>query len=167
MLYFLIGFMGSGKSYMGRNLSKELEISCIDMDEQIELQEGISIKEIFEVKGENYFRNLEREFLLSLNNDENKIISTGGGAPCFFDNMEIMNQKGLTIYLNRSKETVLRQLFKSTHKRPLLKNKTEEEISQYYDFKLAEREPFYSRAKIHAGDMTYIEVAQMIRSGWL
>ena len=167
MLYFLIGFMGSGKSYMGKNLSKVLEIPCIDMDTQIEKNEGMSIKDIFEKKGEAYFRNLEHQFLLELDSNDNKIISTGGGVPCFFDNIKIMNQKGLTIYLNRSKDVVMRQLMKGAHKRPLLKNKTEAEISDFYNQKLAEREPFYKQAKIHTGNMTYLEIAQMIKSGWL
>lgn len=167
MLYFLIGFMGSGKSYMGKNLSQVLNIPCIDMDNFIENKEGKTIREIFEQHGEDYFRNLEKDFLAELNPEDNLIISTGGGTPCFFDNMEIMNQKGVTIYLNRSKEVVMRQLIRGAHKRPLLKDKTPEEIWTFYDSKIAERKQYYDQAKIHAGDMTYQDVAQLLKSGWL
>lgn len=167
MLYFLIGFMGSGKSYAGRHLAELLGIPCIDMDKYIEEQEGRSIKEIFEQNGEEYFRKLEKKFLAELDPAEHKIISTGGGAPCFYDNIQVMNQKGLTIYLNRSKEVVMTQLMKGIDKRPLLKGKTPEEVWEYYDSKLQERKPFYEQAIIHARDLTYRDIAQMIKSGWL
>lgn len=167
MLYFLIGFMGSGKSFAGRNLAEMLNIPCVDMDKHIEAEEERTIKEIFEAEGEVYFRELERKFLTELHPSEEMIISTGGGAPCFFDNMDIMNQKGLTIYLNRSKEVVMSQLLKGIDKRPLLQGKTPEEIWEFYDSKLSERKPFYEKATIHAGDLGYREIAQMIKSGWL
>lgn len=167
MLYFLIGFMGSGKSFAGRNLAEELNLPCIDMDKHIEETEQKSIKEIFDEKGESYFRELERKFLEELKPADELIISTGGGAPCFLDNMQVMNQKGLTIYLNRSKEVVMAQLLKGIEKRPLLKGKTPEEIWEFYDNKLAERKAFYEQATIHARDLGYKEIAQMIKSGWL
>ncbi|MCO5230832.1 MAG: shikimate kinase [Chitinophagales bacterium] len=164
MLYFLIGFMGSGKSYTGRNISELLSIPIIDMDKYIEEKENRSIAEIFEKDGEPYFRKLERDFLENLDPNNNLIISTGGGAPCFFDNMELMNQKGMTIYLNRSKEVVMRQLLKGIDKRPLLKGKSEDEIWAFYDSKLSERKSFYEKAKIHAGDLGYVEIAQLLKS---
>ncbi|MCO5234177.1 MAG: shikimate kinase [Chitinophagales bacterium] len=164
MLYFLIGFMGSGKSYTGRNLSELMGIPCIDMDKFIEEQENRSIAEIFEKSGETYFRNLERTFLENLNPKDHLIISTGGGAPCFNDNMDLMNQKGTTIYLNRSKETVMKQLLKGIEKRPLLRGKTEEEIWTFYDNKLSERKQFYEKANIHAADMGYVEISQILKS---
>ncbi len=167
MLYFLIGFMGSGKSYAGRNLAEDLKIPCIDMDKHIEEEENRSIKDIFEQEGETYFRELERKFLAELNPADNLIISTGGGAPCYFDNIQVMNQKGLTIYLNRSKDVVMAQLLKGIDKRPLLKGKTPEEIWEFYDSKLSERRPFYEQATIHAGDLGYRDISQMIKSGWL
>jgi shikimate kinase len=167
MLYFLIGFMGSGKSYAGRKLAEVLEIPCIDMDKEIEANENSSIQEIFEQHGETYFRKLEKDFLEKLDPKEDLIISTGGGAPCFFDNMEVMNKKGITIYLNRSKEVVMKQLLKGIDKRPLLKGKSQEEIWEYYDHKLQERLPFYNQAQLHAKDLNYIEIGQMMKSGWL
>ena len=159
--------MGSGKSYAGRKLAEVLEIPYIDMDHHIEAIENLSIQEIFDTKGESYFRNLEREFLKNLNPNDDLIISTGGGAPCFFDNMEIMNKKGITVYLNRSKEVVMSQLIKGIDKRPLLKGKSEEEIWEFYDHKLQERQPFYDQAQIHVGDLNYTEISQMMKSGWL
>lgn len=167
MLYFLIGFMGSGKSFAGRKLAEVLEIPCIDMDKHIETTENKSIQEIFEQKGEPYFRKLERDFLKTLDPKDNLIISTGGGVPCFFDNMKVMNEKGITIYLNRSKEVVMRQLLKGIDKRPLLKGKSEEEIWDFYDKKLQERLPFYNQAQFHAKDLNYLEISQMLKSGWL
>ncbi len=167
MLYFLIGFMGSGKSYLCKQLSKELSIPCADMDKDIEKSEGMSINKIFAEHGEAYFREKERDYLRNLNSADTLIISTGGGAPCFFDNMQRMNEKGITIYLNRSKEVVISQLMKGIHKRPLLKGKSQKEVEEFYDFKMSERSPFYEQAKIHVGDLNYIEIAQMLKSGWL
>lgn len=167
MIYFLIGFMGSGKSFAGRHLAEVMEIPCIDMDKQIESEENMTIQEIFEQKGEPYFRKLEKNFLEKLDPKDDLIISTGGGVPCFFDNMEVMNKKGITVYLNRSKEVVMSQLLKGIDKRPLLKGKSEEEIWEYYDQKLQERLPFYEQAQIHAKDLDYMDISQMIKSGWL
>ena len=163
MLVFLIGFMGSGKSFAGRHLGEVLKIPCTDMDKHIEEQEKRTVREIFEQSGENYFRELEHQFLENLDTDQRLIISTGGGAPCFYDNMQIMNRKGLTIYLNRSKPVVMAQLMKGIEKRPLLQDKTEEEIWDFYDKKLSERKVFYEQAQIHAGDMNYLELADIIR----
>ena len=96
--------MGCGKSYVGRNLAPLLGFEYIDVDKYIEEKEGLTIKEIFEQKGEDYFRLQEKEFIAQVDSEENLVVSTGGGAPCFFDNMDVMNEKGLTIYLNRNKK---------------------------------------------------------------
>lgn len=167
MLYFLIGFMGSGKSYMSKKLSKELQVPFVDMDQEIEKQEGKTINEIFAQHGEDYFRELERNYLLNLNSKQSLIVATGGGVPYFFDNMEIMNAKGVTLYLNRSKSKILKQLMKGRHKRPLLHGKSMEEVAEFYDLKMKERAPYYEKSMIHVGDMDYVQVAQMIKSGWL
>ena len=164
MLVFLIGFMGCGKSYTARNLSVMLEMPHIDMDKAIEEAEGMTIKEIFAEKGEPYFREAERKFLQNMDADANLIIATGGGAACFFDNIKTMNEKGLTIYLNRSKSIAMAQLLKGIEKRPLLQGMTEEQIADFYDTKLAERSPFYEQAKYHAGDADVEEIADYIKS---
>lgn len=164
MLIFLVGFMGCGKSYVGRNLAPLLGYDYIDMDNYIEEQEQQSIKEIFEQKGENYFRELENKYLQTINSDQNLVISTGGGAPCFFDNMEIMNKKGLTIYLNRNKEKTIWRLLKGQHKRPLIANLSEEALNKFYDERLENRKPFYEKAVISTGDAEVDEIYKMIKN---
>lgn len=162
MLIFLVGFMGCGKSYTGRKLAPLLGFDYVDMDRVIEAQESMSIKEIFEQKGETYFRNLEHQYLLDLDTNQNKVISTGGGVPCFFNNMEIMNEKGITIYLNRSKSVVIPRLLQGAHKRPLIQNMDEETLSTFYDAKLAERAPFYEKAQLHVGDANVEDIGKLL-----
>lgn len=167
MLIFLIGFMGCGKSFTSRQLSVLLEMPAVDMDKIIEEREGKSIKEIFEEKGEAYFRQLEHDFLKNLSAEDHLIIATGGGVPCFFDNMDIMNQKGLTIYLNRNRDRCLAQLMKGIEKRPLLKNMTPKEIADFYDQKIQERKPFYEQAKWLIGDAEAEQMAEWIKERYL
>lgn len=162
MLIFLVGFMGCGKSYTGRKIAPILGYNYVDMDKIIEAQEAISIKEIFEQKGEAYFRNLEHQYLLDLDTNQNLVISTGGGVPCFFNNMEIMNQKGITIYLNRSKAVVIPRLLQGAHKRPLIQNMDEATLNNFYDAKLAERASFYEQAQIFAGDANVEDILKML-----
>lgn len=164
MLIFLIGFMGCGKSYVGRNLAPLLNFEYIDADKYIEEKEGITVKEIFEQKGEEYFRKQEKLFLEQLNPQQNIVVSTGGGAPCFFDNMDVMNNKGITVYLNRNKEKTIWRLLKGQYKRPLIAHLNKEELEKFYDEKLISREPFYVKAKIHAGDSDVNEIMEMIKS---
>jgi shikimate kinase len=163
MLIFLIGFMGCGKSYIGRNLAPLLNFEYIDADKYIEEKEGLTVKEIFEQKGEEYFRKQEQLFLEQLNPQQNIVVSTGGGAPCFFDNMDVMNKKGLTVYLNRNKEKTIWRLLKGQYKRPLIAHLNKEELENFYDEKLVSREPFYVKARIHAGDADVNEIMEMIK----
>jgi shikimate kinase len=162
MLIFLIGFMGCGKSYVARNLAPILEIDYVDLDKLIEEKEQLTVKEIFEQKGENYFREKEKEFIEQLEPTENLIVSTGGGAPCFFNNMQLMNEKGLTIYLNRNKEKTIWRLLKGQYKRPLIANLSAEELEKFYDEKLSSRKQYYEQAKLHVGDADVEEIAKMI-----
>lgn len=163
MLIFLIGFMGCGKSYIARNLAPILEMDYLDIDKHIEENEGISIKEIFERHGEDYFRLIEKKIIEQFDPTENLIVSTGGGAPCFFNNMQVMNEKGLTIYLNRNKEKTIERLLKGQSKRPLLANLNKEELEKFYDEKLAMRKLFYEQAKLHVGDAEVEKIAEMIK----
>lgn len=163
MLIFLIGFMGSGKSYVARNLAPILDIDYVDLDKFIEENEQLTVKEIFEQKGEDYFREQEKEFIEQLDINDNLIVSTGGGAPCFFNNMQLMNEKGLTIYLNRNKEKTIWRLLKGQYKRPLIAQLNQEELEKFYDEKLATRKQFYEQAKLHVGDADVEEIAEMIR----
>lgn len=156
--------MGCGKSWLGRELHAVTGMPFIDMDKAIEEKQGQSIREIFEQKGELYFRELERDFIQQLDENQDLIIATGGGAACFFDNMQRMNAKGLTIYLNRSKDKALAQLLKGQYKRPMLDGLSPEQVSEFYDLKLAERAPFYELAKVKAGDKSTDEVLSLIHA---
>ena len=119
------------------------------MDEVICEQEKKTIEEIFATKGENYFRELEHYILKDTNTMTNTIISTGGGAPCFFDNMQLMKQYGLTIYINPGiEELTNRLLSQGRENRPMLKGKTNKQLKEFLETKLKERSPYYDQAKI-------------------
>jgi shikimate kinase len=147
MRIYLIGFMGSGKTTVGRPLATRLGYQFIDQDDVIEERFGMTITEIFAKVGEPEFRKTEREVLADLSQMDHVVIATGGGCPCFFDNMETMNRHGLSIYLKGDPKTLVHRLKDSHGTRPLIKDKSEEELIQYVTDKLAEREPFYSKAK--------------------
>ena len=166
MLIFLIGFMGSGKSFIGRNLAPILDFEYIDMDKYIEEKEALSITEIFEQKGEVYFREQEHLFIKNIDTTKNYVISTGGGVPCFYNNMDLMNEKGLTIYLNRSKLLTIPRLIKGKHKRALIADLTEQELEQFYDERLSVRKLFYEQAQLHVGDADLDEIVELIKSKW-
>ncbi|MEZ5004414.1 MAG: shikimate kinase [Chitinophagales bacterium] len=146
MVLFLIGFMGSGKSYTGRHLSAQLNIPFIDMDDAIEKQQGKSVSQIFEEEGEYFFRGLEHQFLLDIDPEESQIIATGGGAPCYHDNMELMNSIGTTIFIDTPKEKIAKRLAKGIHRRPLLTGMNEMDLEFFYDKKMEERRPIYEMA---------------------
>jgi len=145
---FLIGYMGAGKSTMGKWLAQVMNLEFIDLDNFIEARQHKTIKEIFAEIGEEGFRQLERRSLEEVSQFEDVIISLGGGTPCFFDNMEVVNQAGTSVYLKPSEEVLLRRLSKGKHKRPLLAQKSDEEILQFMREQLAWREPFYLKAHI-------------------
>ena len=149
MIVFLIGFMGCGKSYIGRHVAELIEMDYMDMDLEI---------------GESGFRTLETKFITSLQSNQNIIISTGGGAPCFGNNMELINKKGISIYLNRSKEIAFAQLLKGQAKRPLIKEMTEEELNNFYDKKLNERKIYYEKANFLAGNRDFVAIAKLIKT---
>lgn len=140
--------MGAGKSTMGKWLAQVMNLEFIDLDNFIEARQHKTIKEIFAEIGEEGFRQLERRSLEEVSQFEDVIISLGGGTPCFFDNMEVVNQAGTSVYLKPSEEVLLRRLSKGKHKRPLLAQKSDEEILQFMREQLAWREPFYLKAHI-------------------
>lgn len=145
---FLIGYMGAGKSTMGKWLAQVMSLEFIDLDNFIESRQHKTIKEIFAEMGEDGFRQLERRSLEEVSQFENVIISLGGGTPCFFDNMEMVNQAGTSVYLKPSEEVLLRRLIKGKHKRPLLADKSDDQILQVIREQLAWREPYYLKAHI-------------------
>ncbi|MBQ7786899.1 MAG: shikimate kinase [Alistipes sp.] len=146
---FLIGYMGCGKSSLGRKLAKAGGMEFMDMDSIIEQREGASISDIFHYQGEEYFRDAERALIEELGTAEgNMVISTGGGAPAWQNNMELMNSLGATIYLRRTAQQIASRL--SPHgrqKRPKLRGLNDEELVAFMTTNMAEREPFYSKAK--------------------
>ena len=130
MLIFLVGYMGCGKSTIGRTLAKQLGVRFLDMDTLLEQRCGKSVAEIFTETGETGFRQSEREVLAELTSEREAIVATGGGAPCFFDNMETMNRAGLTVYFKMSPEKLAGRLEHGKAKRPLLRDKSEKYYMQ-------------------------------------
>ena len=148
MKIFLIGYMGCGKSTLGRKIAKATGYRFVDMDAAIEEREGASISDIFHYEGEEYFRKAERALIEELGvADDNLIISTGGGAPTWRDNVAYMNSVGQTFYLRRTAKQIASRL--SPHgrqKRPKLRGLNDEELVAFMTENMAEREPFYSQA---------------------
>jgi shikimate kinase len=138
--------MGSGKTTIGKRLAKKLNLPFIDLDAFIESRYRKTISEIFAEKGEPGFREMEKMVLREVAQFENIVISTGGGTPCFFDNMTVMNESGLTVYLKTSVEKLSRRLNASKEKRPIIKDKNAEELNVFISENLEKREPFYNQA---------------------
>jgi len=139
--------MGSGKTTVGQLLATQLGYSFIDMDNHIEGKLFKSVSQIFAELGEDQFRMLEKQCLHEVAEFDQVIISTGGGVPCFFDNMEYMNKQGVTVYLKLSSADLAERLEQShANKRPLLANRKGEELLHFISEELVKREPFYSQA---------------------
>lgn len=145
---FLIGYMGAGKTTAGRELAKELNLDFIDLDNFIQARYQKTVNQLFQEIGEAEFRNIERNMLKEVGEFENVVISSGGGTPCFFDNMDYMNNAGITIYLKTTPETLASRLNLCKDKRPLIKDKNEDELYKFVLDSLEKRELFYSKAKI-------------------
>lgn len=139
--------MGSGKSTVGKRLALRLRYSFVDMDKIIEKEAGMQIGRIFDEKGEDEFRRMEHELLLKTSKMENVIVSTGGGVPCFYDNMDIINRSGISIYLKMTSEDLLKRLKGSKYERPLIRDLSKDELADYIKEKLREREPYYLKSK--------------------
>lgn len=143
----LVGYMCVGKTTVGRTLAKELGCTFYDLDWYIEERFHTKVSKIFAEKGEAHFRDLERRMLHEAAEFENVVLSCGGGTPCFFDNMDYMNNVGEVFYLKASPETILQHLAMSRGERPLLKNKSSEELRTFVTEQLEQREPFYAKAQ--------------------
>jgi shikimate kinase len=143
----LIGYMGAGKTTIGKALSKELGIIFYDLDWYIESRMRKTVSEIFAERGEEGFRKIEYNMLHEVAEFEDVIISCGGGTPCFFDNMDYLNQQGLTVYLKADPEVLYKHLQMAKVERPLLKGKSKEELLTFIKEQLEKREPFYTKAR--------------------
>jgi shikimate kinase len=152
----LIGYMGSGKTTVGRQLALALGISFYDLDWYIEMRYRRTVAQIFAEKGEEGFREIERNMLHEAAEFEDVVLSCGGGTPCFFDNMEYMNAQAETVYLKATPEVLAAHLRMGKVERPLVKGKTGEELLQYIKDSLQERERFYMQAK-HTLDVTLLD----------
>lgn len=147
MIIFLVGYMGCGKSTKAKQLAHRLECPVIDLDAEIVNKSGKTIAEYFEAYGESGFRDYESEMLKSYPYPETCVVATGGGLPCFFDNMDWMNNRGLTIYLQMTPAALVSRLH-NRQKRPLIKDLNDEELFVFIEEKLKERDPFYTNAKL-------------------
>ena len=143
----LIGYMGAGKTTIGKALSKRLGLMFYDLDWYIESRMHKTIAQIFADNGEEGFREMEYNMLHEVAEFENVIVSCGGGTPCFFDNMDYLNAQGETIYLQAAPEVLAKHLKMGKVVRPLIVGKTDEELLAYISESLEKREPYYSRAK--------------------
>ncbi|MDP9082007.1 MAG: AAA family ATPase [Bacteroidota bacterium] len=163
-LIFLIGFMGCGKTTLGRKLASRLGYEFMDLDHILEAQAGISIAEYFNSFGEDAFRKLESEVLKQTKYPEHAVISTGGGLPCFFDNMEWINANGRSLYIQLSPKTLADRLEHEKVTRPLLRDKHGDALITFIDEKLLERELFYKQATVIANglSLTAEKVVEML-----
>jgi shikimate kinase len=148
MNLYLIGYMGTGKTTVGRLLAKKMNRSFIDVDGFIENRYYKTVSALFEEKGESGFREIERHALQEISGFENMIVSTGGGLPCFFDNMDLLNRTGFTIYLKASVDELFQRINSNKQKRPLVKEKNSEELYDFIETNLKKRELFYNQATL-------------------
>lgn len=149
MKIFLIGFMGSGKSYWGRRLSEKLQLPFFDLDEQVEASEGKTINEVFSEKGEEYFRLLEKDTLHILTESHDSfVMATGGGTPCYFNNIDYMNAAGITLWINTPLELIHERLLKEKSHRPLIKEIDTVQLKGYIQKKFSDRKIYYEQAEV-------------------
>lgn len=138
--------MGSGKTTFGKKLAEKLNYQFIDTDKAIEELVGMSIKAIFKTKGEAYFRTLERSFIEQIT-VQKTVIATGGGLPCYYGNMDLLNQKGVTVYLKYTVDELFERLKLDKSSRPLLLDKSNEQLFNYISELLSVRESYYLKAQ--------------------
>ena len=145
---FLIGFMASGKTSKGKKIARKMEIPFIDLDRVIEEQEKQTITDIFEIKGESYFRKLEAKILRQFPKDLKAVIAVGGGTPCFHENMQYINHFGTSVFLKRSKQRILGRLRQNKERRPLVAELNDQELQEFIEESSGYRNTFYEQPKI-------------------
>lgn len=157
MRIFLLGYMGTGKTYWGKLWAARHGMDFFDLDHEIERNAGMTIREMFEKHGESFFREKEKETLYQFKNKNDFILSTGGGTPCFFDNMQWMKDNGITIYLNTSVQVLAERLTKEKDHRPLIKNLTNEELIPFIENNINKRNKFYIQSGVILNTETIAE----------
>jgi shikimate kinase len=165
MRIYLIGYMGSGKTTLGHQLASALGLLFIDLDKYIEERNYKTVPQLFSEFGEDEFRIRERKALEEVSDFNDVVVSTGGGAPCFFDNMELMNRTGITLFLNIDIPTLVERLLKSKTDRPLIRGKSNEELTVFIHEMLQKRLPYYEQAqlRISQSDSLLEDVLDIIR----
>lgn len=162
MKIFLIGFMGSGKSYLGRLLGQKLGIPFFDLDEQVTTHAGKSIPEIFEADGEEHFRLLEKEVLFMITESHDSfVLATGGGTPCFFNNIDYMNRSGTTVWIHTTVPVLFERLIKERPGRPLIRHLTDEQLMAFIFRKYSDRKIYYEQATVTI-DEEPVEIDQLV-----
>jgi shikimate kinase len=145
--------MGSGKSHWGRLLSQKLKLPLFDLDEQIANSEGKSINDLFAQDGEEYFRQKEKEVLHIITESHSSfVMACGGGAPCYFNNIDYMNRSGVTVWLNASMDSIYSRLLKEKDHRPLLKSLSNEQLRSFIIKKFSDRKLYYEQARVFIDD---------------
>ncbi len=164
MRIFLIGFMGCGKSTLGRKLASELNLTFIDLDSFLEEKYFKTIPQIFAEEGEDAFRKKERKVLEEVCGFDDVILATGGGAPCFFDNMDLMNNAGFCVFLDVEISSLVNRLIHAKTERPLIKGKSPEELHVFIEGLLAKRRPFYEKARyvLKGSEITSNQVVDLL-----
>ncbi len=165
MRIYLIGYMACGKTTLGKELAQELGLSFIDLDKYLEKKYFKTIPQIFEEEGESGFRLKEQACLHEVADFEDVVIATGGGAPCFFDNVAVMNQSGECVFLDVDSQELANRLMQSKTERPLVKGKTPEELVGFIEGMLEKRRPFYEQATyvLSGSNITTQEILSQIQ----
>lgn len=148
MVLVLVGYMGSGKTTVGKILSEKMNIPFIDMDDRLENYLGMRVSEVFETNGELFFRKKENELLASLLEEGPMVLSTGGGVPCYSGNMDLILEKGTAIYLKLGVPELVDRLSKEKEHRPLISHLSDEDLPEFIGKHLFERNPFYQKAQL-------------------
>ena len=162
---YLVGYMGAGKTTAARRLAHRLGWEVVDTDALFEEKYKISVNDFFNKYDEPLYRKLESEVLKATESLENVVVSTGGGTACYFDNMEWMNQHGLTVFLRISPQAAVDRVIHSRHKRPLVEGKSEEELTEFVNRHYASRMPFYEQAiiTVKSEDLDVDSLLEMIK----